>query len=314
MFIERYNPLLEELVEEARAFNEKFAANEPRGSFDLSTPEGLARARDLSAYEALTPPALGVQAEDREVHAGGRSVTVRIIEPPTTPRAVYLDIHGGGFYLGSASMGDADNNELANELDIVVVSVDYRLAPEHPWPAGPDDCETAARWVVERAMSEFGTDRLLIGGGSAGAHLAVVTLLRMRDRHDAASRFAAADLVFGLYDLSGTSPSGRIFAEHSKFYIDAYLRRVPKKRRTEPDISPLFADLHGLPPALFTVGTLDAFYEDNLAMAMRWLAAGNLAELAIYPESPHSFTVFPTAMAHAASRRQREWLADRLSA
>jgi acetyl esterase/lipase len=312
MFIERYNPLLEEFVEEARTFNEKFSASLPTEPYDLSTPEGLARARDLSAYEALAPMSSLVQAEDRVVRAGKRSTTVRIIEAPATPRAVYLDIHGGGFFLGTAGMGDADNTELANELDVAVVSVDYRLAPEHPWPAGPDDCETAALWLVERAMSEFGTDRLVIGGGSAGAHLAVVTLLRMRDHHDAASRFAAADLVFGLYDLSGTSPSGRILARRAQFYIDAYLRRVPKKRRTDSDVSPLFADLHGMPPALFTVGTLDDFYEDNLAMAMRWLAAGNLAEFAIYPESPHSFTVFPTAMAHAANRRQREWLADRL--
>jgi len=120
-------------------------------------------------------------------------------------------------------------------------------------------------------------------------------------------------LVFGLYDLSGTSPSGRILAPTSQFYIDAYLRRVPKTKRIATDVSPLFAELHEMPPALFTVGTLDAFFEDNLAMAMRWLAAGNLAELAVYPESPHAFTVFPTAMAHAAIRRQREWLAERLS-
>jgi acetyl esterase/lipase len=313
MFIERYNPLLEDFVEEARAFNEKFAAGLPAGPFDLSTPDGLERARDISAFAELTPPLASVPAEDRVVRAGTRSVTVRIIVPPATPRAVYLDIHGGGFYLGTAAMGDSDNTELATELDVAVVSVDYRLAPEHPWPAAPDDCETAARWVIERAMSEFGTDRVLIGGGSAGAHLAAVTLLRMRDRHDAADRFGAADLVFGLYDLSGTSPSGRILAPHSRFYVDAYLRRLPKKRRVDPDVSPLFADLHGLPPALFTVGTLDAFYEDNLAIAMRWVAAGNLAELAIYPESPHAFTAFPTAMAHAAHRRRRDWLAERLA-
>jgi acetyl esterase/lipase len=314
MFIERYNPLLEEFVEEARAFYEKFKAQLPAGPFDLSTPEGIAQARDIAAFDALTPRDTPAAAEDRVVRVGKRSVPVRVIVPPATPRAVYLDIHGGGFFLGAAAMGDAANTELANELDVAVVSVDYRLAPEHPWPAAPDDCETAALWVLERAMSEFGTDRVLIGGGSAGAHLAAVTLLRMRDRHDAVSRFIGADLVFGLYDLSGMSPSGRILAPTSKFYIDAYLRRVPKSRRTGADVSPLFAELHEMPPALFTVGTLDAFFEDNLAMAMRWLAAGNLAELAVYPESPHAFTAFPTAMAHAAGRRQREWLAERVSA
>jgi acetyl esterase/lipase len=313
MFIERYNPVLEEFVEEARAFNEKFAAQLPAGPFDLTTPEGLARARNIAAFDSLKPRESEGRAEDRIVQVGKRSVPVRIIVPSATPRAVYLDIHGGGFVLGSAAMGDAANTELANELDVAVVSVDYRLAPEHPWPAAPDDCETAALWVLERAMSEFGADRVLIGGGSAGAHLAAVTLLRMRDRHDAANRFVAADLVFGLYDLSATSPSGRILAPTSKFYIDAYLRRVPKTKRIGSDVSPLFADLHGMPPALFTVGTLDAFYEDNLAMAMRWLAAGNLAELAVYPESPHAFTVFPTAMAHAANRRELDWLADQLS-
>ncbi|MEO5839866.1 MAG: alpha/beta hydrolase fold domain-containing protein [Acidimicrobiales bacterium] len=313
MFIERYNPVLEEFVEEARAFNEKFNAQLPAGPFDLSTPEGLARARNISAFDSLKPADSAGAAEDRVVRVDKRSVPVRIIVPSTTPRAVYLDIHGGGFFLGAAAMGDTANTQLADELDVAVVSVDYRLAPAHPWPAAPDDCETAALWVLERAMSEFGADRVFIGGGSAGAHLAAVTLLRMRDRHDAASRFIAADLVFGLYDLSGTSPSGRILAPTSKFYIDAYLRRVPKTKRLGPDVSPLFADLHGMPPALFTVGTLDAFYEDNLAMAMRWLAAGNLAELAVYPESPHAFTVFPTAMAHAANRRQLEWLADQLA-
>jgi acetyl esterase len=314
VFSERYNPTLEEFVEEARAFNEKFAAQLPKGPFELTSPEGLARARNIAAFDSLRPRESLVQAEDRVVRSGTRSVTVRIIAAPANPRAVYLDIHGGGFFLGAAAMGDSANADLAKELEVAVVSVEYRLAPEYPYPAAPDDCETAALWVLERAMSEFGTDRVIIGGGSAGAHLAAVTLLRMRDRHDAASHFIAADLVFGLYDLSGTSPSGRILMPSSHHYIDAYLRRMGKRARAQPDVSPLFADLRGLPPALFTVGTLDAFFEDNLAMAMRWVAAGNLAELAVYPESPHAFTVFPTAMAHAANRRQLDWLAERLSA
>jgi acetyl esterase/lipase len=85
---------------------------------------------------------------------------VRIITPERDEvRAVYVDIHGGGFYLGSAARGDARNARLADALGVAVVSVDYRLAPEHPWPAAPDDCETAALWLLEHAPTLFGTAR-----------------------------------------------------------------------------------------------------------------------------------------------------------
>src|SRR5205807_490450 len=106
---------------------------------------------------------------------------------------------------------EAMRPRLREEAD-AFVSVDYRLAPEHPYPAGPDDCEAAALWVLEHAERELGSDRLLIGGESAGAHLAACTLLRLRDRHDAVDRFDAANLVFGVYDLGGT-PSQRGMTE-----------------------------------------------------------------------------------------------------
>jgi acetyl esterase/lipase len=97
---------------------------------------------------------------------------------------------------------------LATRAHLAVASVDYRLAPEHPFPAGPDDCEAAACWLVEHAQREFGTSRLLIGGESAGGHLSALTLLRMRDRHGAADAFCGANLVFGAFDL-GMTPSQR---------------------------------------------------------------------------------------------------------
>jgi acetyl esterase/lipase len=96
---------------------------------------------------------------------------------------VYLHIHGGGFMLGRAYQYDEMMAAIAGACQVATVSVDYRLAPEDPYPAGPDDCETAAVWLAENAASEFGTDRLIIGGESAGANLSAVTLLRMRDRH-----------------------------------------------------------------------------------------------------------------------------------
>ena len=93
----------------------------------------------------------------------------------------------------------------------MVVSVDYRLAPEHPWPAAPDDGETAALWLLEEAEERFGTARLSIGGASAGANLAMTTLLRLRDA-GLAARFVTALLLYGAYDLSGSTPAGRRYA------------------------------------------------------------------------------------------------------
>jgi acetyl esterase/lipase len=233
---------------------------------------------------------------------------VRIITPSQgQARAVYLEIHGGGFYLGAAARSDTSNAQLADALGLAMVSVDYRLAPEHPWPGAPDDCETAALWLVEQAEAMFGTARLLIGGASAGATLAMTTLLRLRDRGQVRP-FAGAVLQFGAYDLSGQSPSGRIYAH--EWFIQAYAGHVAD--RTNPDVSPLYGDLHGLPPALLVAGTLDIILEDSLAMAARLSAAGNEVDLRLFPKSPHGFTSLPTAMATAALDSIQSWLADLL--
>jgi acetyl esterase/lipase len=222
-------------------------------------------------------------------------------------RGVYLDIHGGGFYLGWAARGDARNRRLADALGVVVVSVDYRLAPEHPWPAAPDDCETAALWLLEHACASFGTNRVAIGGASAGATLAMTTLLRLRDR-GLAERLAGAVLQFGTYDLSGQTPAGRLLAD--EFFIQAYAGHVAD--RTNPDISPVYGDLRDLPPTLLVVGSLDVLLEDNLVMAARLSAAGGEVDVRVYPESPHGFTSAPTAIAATAMNDIRSWLAERL--
>jgi acetyl esterase/lipase len=209
---------------------------------------------------------------------------------------VYLHLHGGGWTLGAADQQDALLDFIAQELGVAVVSVGYRLAPEDRYPAGPDDCEAAAAWLVEQAHSEFGSDRLLIGGESAGAHLSAVTLLRMRDRHGAADRFLGANLVFGMYDF-GLTPSVRRWGERNlvlstpiiEWFSGCFLGEMPPEQRRDPDISPLHADLTGLPPAFFTVGELDPLLDDSLFMAARWHAAGNHAEIVICPESVHGF-------------------------
>jgi acetyl esterase len=221
------------------------------------------------------------------------------------PEGVLLHIHGGAWMAGSPEMMDLLNEILVDQCNVSVVSVDYRLAPEHPYPAGPDDCEAAACWLLEHSTEEFGSDRLLIGGESAGAHLAAVTLLRMRDKHNATARFLGANLVFGAYDLSRTPSqrgvgiaAGTDILDGTGFPLDLYLPSMSEEQRRHPDVSPLYADLAGMPAALFSVGSSDHLLDDSLFMAARWEVAGNGSELLVYPDTPHGCIALPSVAAH----------------
>jgi acetyl esterase/lipase len=217
------------------------------------------------------------------------------------PRAVVLSLHGGGFYLGSAAANDVADRRLADELGAVVVSVEHRLAPEDPWPAAPDDCETAALWVAAR----FPGLPCGVVGFSAGSNLALVTLGRLRDR--GSSPVTAAVLQFGAFDLSGQTPGGRAYAD--EWFIRAYAGAVD---RTHPDVSPAYADVTGLPPVLVVVGDADPVLADNVAMARRLGAAGVETELRVHPEAPHGFTQHPTPIGRAAREDLAAWLGQRL--
>jgi acetyl esterase/lipase len=241
----------------------------------------------------------------------GNEIPLRVIAP-AQPRGIYLHLHGGGWVLGGADMQDPMLERIADNSGQAVVSVEYRLAPEHPYPAGPDDCEAAACWLVQNATKEFGTDVLTIGGESAGGHLTAVTVLRMRDRHGY-SGFRGANVVYGAFDL-GMTPSQRQFGDTrlvlrtidmQQFY-NAFLPTIADRRT--PDISPLYAALKNLCPALFSVGTQDPLLDDTLFMHARWVAAGNAAELAVYPGGAHGFTLFPNELSRAATARMDSFL------
>jgi acetyl esterase len=292
------DPRLLPHVQRSRAFY----ANRPAGRGPGSWEDLSAVRAGLAAPAAAQPPAV-----EEIVGAGRHSVPLRIHTPNDRPAAgVVLEVHGGGFYLGSAAGSDLRNRQLADALGVAVASVDYRLAPEHPWPAAPEDCETAAHWLAENAQSRFGTSNLAIVGFSAGATLAITTLLRLRDRGICSVN--AAVLQFGTYDLSAQTPAGRLITD--EYFLDAYAGGVPD--RTHPDLSPIYADLAGLPPVLMIVGGSDILLHDNLAMATRLSSAGVDVDLRLYPDSPHGFTAHPTPMARAAVDDIEAWLTSHL--
>ncbi|MBS1105390.1 MAG: alpha/beta hydrolase [Deltaproteobacteria bacterium] len=268
----------------------------------LQEPSSIRAARERG--EGVWGPIVTVpEARVRRIPGPNGEISVRVIAPES-PRGVYLHFHGGGWALGAAHHCDVANLRIAQQCGIAVVSVDYRLAPEDPYPAGPDDCEAAALWVVEHAAREFGSERLLIGGESAGAHLAVVTLLRLRDRHGLAA-FSAANLLYGAYDLSLT-PSAARWGERNVILstpiIEWFTENfVPEPLRRHPDVSPLYADLAGLPSALLTVGTEDPLLDDSMYLYARWIAAGNVAELSVWPGGAHGFNAFPIPIAERSN-------------
>jgi acetyl esterase/lipase len=298
---EEYEGLRDEARAMARTIVETFGV----GSADdqpTDRDERVRRQRGMMQLLEVTSPA-GAD----EVVAG---VPCRVFRPAGAARAVYLHFHGGAMILGSPLMNDTANAELSKRFDVAVVSVDYRLAPEHPHPAGSDDCLAVARWLVEHAEAEFGTARLVAGGESAGGYYAALTLLRVRDELRAIDRFLGANLVFGVYDLSGL-PSMRgarpstvpDLLSPDGFVNECLLPGKSLEEIKDPSISPLYADLHDLPPALFTIGSADHLLDDNLLMAARWEAYGNEAELAVYPDCVHAFSAFPIELAKRANER-----------
>ncbi|MFD8387450.1 alpha/beta hydrolase [Streptomyces sp. NPDC059679] len=303
----------EDCLAETLAFNEQFEAAAASRPPREQTPDAtvLARLR-RNRLGGDTPPVRLPHGQDRVV-AGG--VGVRVFVPGQVD-GVYLHIHGGGWAFGSADGQDERLWRLAVRARLAVVSVQYRLAPEHPFPAGPDDCEAAARWLVGHAAAEFGTGRLLIGGESAGAHLSVVTLLRLRDRHGITGAFRAANLLFGPYDLSMT-PSQRSFGSRRLLSNTDTLRGsyelvtpgMGAERRRDAEISPLFADLTGLPPARMVVGTEDPLLDDSLFLSQRWQAAGAAVQLGVVAGAMHGFTLFPLTITGREQEREREFLA-----
>lgn len=268
-------------------------------SFPPESPQAL---RD--ALAAGTTPEMvyfAPHAETRTIAGPGGDLDLRVIPADGPPKAIYLHCHGGGFAIGSAAGQDASLERISKAAGVTVVSIEYRLAPENPYPAGLDDCEAAALWVLDNAQQVWGTSTVIIGGESAGANLALCTLIRVNRARPGA--IAAANLLYGNYDISMT-PSQRVAVEEMitteslAWFYDQY---VPDPAgRTDPDVSPLYADLTGLPPTLLSVGNEDSMLDDSLFLAMRMLVAGVDCELLVIPGAEHAFDTAPVPAAQQA--------------
>ena len=282
--------------EETRSFNARILAAIEEGPelWDLDRDMVRQARREGKGIFPLEP--FDGTAETIEVEGNGGTVPLRIIRPASREeRGVFLHLHGGGWVYGNADMQDLRLKQLANDTGLACVSVEYRLAPENPYPAGPDDCETAALWLNKEASKLLNTSFLAIGGESAGGHLSVNALLRLRDKHGV-NPFDAAVLIAGIYDL-GMTPSAANFSSNlilrhkDMVNFSACLLQSGEDRR-DPDISPLFAELSDMPPAHFTVGTLDPLLDDSIFMANHWIKYQPDVELDIYPGGCHVFQYF----------------------
>jgi len=296
------NEDLTKYLSEVRVVN-KVAATLPE--LDISTPGNLSKTRAL--FPNTTKILLTPQNKVIE------NVRVRIFRPDTI-RAVVMQIHGGGLCIGSPEQDDGINDAMARACKVAVVSVAYRLAPENAYPAQIDDCETILTWLLKNSKSEFGADQIILSGESAGSYLATTTLIRLRNKKIDFKNVIGLSLFYGSYDLSGT-PSLR--QDTSKILITKkfitqlkeaiFPTKTPEELR-DSTISPLFASLSSLPPAIFSVGSLDPLIDDSEFMAARWKSAGNQTTLRIYPECPHSFNRFPTQMAAIANNTVYKWI------
>jgi len=285
-----------------RAFIETLKANIPADTPKMweLTP---AQAREQSERFFAPFNAGGPQmAEVRDLRVPGRRGAMRARfyvprnAPAPSPGLLYL--HGGGFVIGSIATHDRLARELAERLGARVLSLEYGLAPEHPYPQGLDDCVDAARWALAHA-AELALDpaRLVIGGDSAGASLSASTLLRLRDE-GSPPVFRAAILLYGRFTV-GETESMRAWGDRElilsrrqmKWFSDAYTGTAPQPG---PYLAPAKADLRGLPPAILIVGTLDPLLSDSRILAAVLEKAGVPAELHVYEDGIHAFLQIPT--------------------
>ncbi|WP_460071763.1 alpha/beta hydrolase [Streptomyces sp. YKOK-I1] len=263
------------------------------------------------------------EVEDRTVPGpeGAPEISLLICRPtapaPARPRPVVYHVHGGGMVLGTNRVGVDVALDWARELDLVVVSVEYRLAPENPHPAPVEDVYAGLLWTAEHAK-ELGADpeRIVIAGASAGGGLSAALALLLRDR--GGPRPIGQLLMCPMLDDRNDTPSS-----HQMAGLGVWDRTANETGwgallgglRGGPDVSPYAAparaeDLSGLPPAFLDVGSAETFRDEVVAYASRIWQAGGVAELHVWPGGFHGFDGFApqAALSRTARAAHVDWL------
>lgn len=245
-------------------------------------------------------------------------VSVRIIHSARPPRALILDFHGGAWVIGNPQLDDVLNAAIIDACNVAVISVDYRLAPAVSMEQVIADCVAAARWVLDDGIGEYAGLPVIVLGESAGAHLAAATLVALRRWPAMLARVAGAVLYYGVYDLTGT-PSVHSAGRDTLLFDGPDLRSalarltpdLDEAGRRAPALSPLYADLSGMPPALLIGAGSDPLRDDTLLMAAHWRQSAP-AELQLLPEAPHGFIRLPTTMAALTQAHVHRWITRRI--
>lgn len=273
--------------------------------------------RAAARISALALKKRGIAVSGLSTGPADTPVAIRLLEPDTpNPRGLVIDLHGGGWVIGSAALNDPLTRHLA-EAGLVVASVDYRLLDEARLVTvhdAVDDCVAALRWAIEEGASRFGVEHVFLIGESAGAHLSALALLKLRDAGE--TRLPPCIFVQGAFDLSGT-PSVRAAGPNTLLFDGPNLKRdlaliAPERDEAglrAPDLSPLYADLSGMPPALFVMSEIDPLRDDSRQMAERWAEVAPTVLLDV-PTAPHGFQHFGAPTAALAQDVIRRWIFD----
>ncbi|MBX8687528.1 alpha/beta hydrolase fold domain-containing protein [Mycobacterium sp. 20091114027_K0903767] len=267
------------------------------GVLDPISAAAEVRARLKASRRPARPVPVG-NVEDRTVPGPAGEIPVRIYHPLDSAGAgtglpVLVYFHGGGFVLCDLDSHDSCCRRLANGIGAIVVSVDYRLAPEHPYPAAVDDALAATEWVAAHA-GELGGDpaRLVVAGDSAGGNLAAVVAMTARDRGGPPIAFQV--LIYPVVDQrrksSLSSPhtkSGVLTAEHMQWFTAQYLG--DSGAQSEVSASPILGDMTGLPDGHVLTGALDPLCEEGEEYARMLAAGGAKVSVRRYDRGFHGF-------------------------